>query len=389
MAAKDCRFVYLCLEKPVIVSTNLSALNSQRALFETTKTVSVAMERLATGSRINKAQDDVAGSAIADRMTSQVRGLNMAITNAEDALSLLSVAETMYVDQTSIVQRIRELAVQAANDSNSAKDREYMQLEVSALVAEMDKIANQTMFNNESIGGWKNFQLGTDAGQSIETHITTLSGHSGTTYGTATQDYAAGSTNLEIKGISTSGPFAFGDIILAGLYNPDTYFVQSVSAAQMHDDGTFTQTISLSAGLAESITAGNEIVSSIGTIDFSITDDPNTVENEQFTLGGRGSLYRIDLSNDASGALLGIDSALKTLASVRIGVGGLQNRLEHTISNLMGITEQTSAARSRIEDADFATESAVLAKMQVLRQTGTAMLAQANARPQLVLQLIK
>ena len=200
----------------MIVSTNLSALNSQRALFETTKTVSVAMERLATGSRINKAQDDVAGSAIADRMTSQVRGLNMAITNAEDALSLLSVAETMYVDQTSIVQRIRELVVQAANDSNSAKDREYMQLEVSALVAEMDKIANQTMFNNESIGGWKNFQLGTDAGQSIETHITTLSGHSGTTYGTATQDYAAGSTNLEIKGISTSGPFAFGDIIFGG-----------------------------------------------------------------------------------------------------------------------------------------------------------------------------
>ena len=90
---------------------------------------------------------------------------------------------------------------------------------------------------------------------------------------------------FEIKGISTSGPFAFGDIILAGLYNPDTYFVQSVSTAQMHADGTFTQTISLSAGLAESITAGNEIVSSIGTIDFSITDDPSTVENEQFTLG--------------------------------------------------------------------------------------------------------
>lgn len=373
----------------MIVSTNLSALSSQRTLFENTKAASISMERLATGSKINKAQDDVAGSAIADRMTSQVRGLNMAIRNAEDALSLLSVAETMYADQTSIVQRIRELAVQAANDSNSGKDREHMQSEISALVAEMDKIASQTMFNGESIGGWKNLQLGADAGQSIETHITTLSGHSGTTYGTATQDYAAGSTNLEIKGISTSGPFAFGDIILAGLYNPDTYFVQSVSTAQMHADGTFTQTISLSAGLAESITAGNEIVSSIGTIDFSITDDPSTVENEQFTLGGRGSLYRIDLSNDASGALLGIDSALKTLASVRVGVGALENRLNHTISNLIGLSEQTSAARSRIEDADFAMESAVLAKMQVLRQTGAAMLAQANARPKLVLQLIK
>ena len=373
----------------MIVNTNLSALNAQRMLFDNTKAASTAMDRLATGSKINKAQDDVAGSAIADRMTSQVRGLNMAVKNAEDALSMLSVAETMYEDQTDITQRIRELAVQAANDTTSAKDRDYLQSEVTALVAEVDRIASQTMFNGESIGGWKNYQLGSDAGQSIATHITTLSGHSGTTYGSATQDYAAGSTNLEIKGLSTSGPFAFGDVVMAGLYNPDTYFVQGVSAAQMHDDGTFTQTIALSSGLVQSITAGNEIVSSIGTIDFSITDDPTTAVNEQFTLGGRGSLYSIDLSSDAGGALQGIDSALETLASARVEVGAMQNRLNHTIANLMGVAEQTTAARSRIEDADFAAESAVLAKTQVLQQTGAAMLAQANARPQLVLELIK
>ena len=373
----------------MIVNTNLSALNTQRMLFDTTKTASTAMERLATGSKINKAQDDVAGSAIADRMTSQVRGLNMALKNVEDARSMLSVAETMYLDQTDIVQRLRELAVQASNDTNSAKDREYMQSEVVALVAEMDRIAGQTMFNGESIGGWKNIQLGSNAGQSIEMHVTTLSGHSGTTYGTATQDYAAGSTNLEIKGLSTSGPFAFGDILLAGLYNPDSYFVQGVSAAQMHDDGTFTQTVSLSSGLATSITAGYEIVSSVGTIDFSIADDPSTPDNEQFSLGGRGSLYSIDLSNDAAGALQGIDSALQSLASVRVSVGAMQNRLNHTIANLIGLAEQFTAARSRIEDADFATESAVLAKTQVLQQTGAAMLAQANAAPQLVLELIK
>ena len=373
----------------MIVNTNPSSLSAQRMLFENTKAASTAMERLATGSKINAAQDDVAGFAIADRMTSQVRGLSMAVKNAEDALSMLSVAETMYIDQTDIVQRLRELAVQAANDTTSAKDREYLQSEVTALVAEMDRVANQTMFNGESIGGWKNLQLGADTGQSIATHITTLSGHSGTTYGSATQDYAAGSTNLEIKSLSTADPFAFGDIVLAGLYNPDTYFVQGVSAAQMHDDGTFTQTISLSSGLAQSITAGSEIVSSIGTIDFSVTDDPNTLQNEQFTLGGRGSLYRIDLSNDAGGALRGIDSALGTLASTRVSVGAMQNRLTHTISNLMGLTEQTTAARSRIEDADFAAESAALAKTQMLQQTGAAMLAQANARPQLVLELIK
>ena len=151
----------------MIVNTNPSSLSAQRMLFENTKAASTAMERLATGSKINAAQDDVAGSAIADRMTSQVRGLSMAVKNAEDALSMLSVAETMYIDQTDIVQRLRELAVQAANDTTSAKDREYLQSEVTALVAEMDRIANQTMFNGESIGGWKNLQLGADTGHRV------------------------------------------------------------------------------------------------------------------------------------------------------------------------------------------------------------------------------
>jgi flagellin len=140
----------------MIVNTNPSSLSAQRMLFENTKAASTAMERLTTGSKVNAAQDDVAGSAIADRMTSQVRGLSMGVKNAEDALSMLSVAETMYIDQTDIVQRLRELAVQAANDTTSAKDLEYLQSEVTALVAEMDRIANQTMFNGESIGGWKN-----------------------------------------------------------------------------------------------------------------------------------------------------------------------------------------------------------------------------------------
>lgn len=374
----------------MIVNTNLSSLSAQRDLHKSTQAASTAMERLATGSKINKAQDDVAGSAIADRMTAQVRGLNMAVKNANDALSMLSVAETMYIDQTDIVQRIRELAVQAASDTNSAKDRKYLQSEASALVAEMNRIASNTEFNGQAVGGWKNFQIGSAAGQSVATHVTTLNAHSGTTYGTATQDYAAGSTSLEIKGISTSGPFAFGDVVIAGLYNPDSYFVQGVSAAQMHDDGTFTQTISLSgAGIVKAITSGNEVVSSIGTIDFSVADDPNTAVNEQFVLGGRGSLYRIDLANNASGALQGIDSALNTLASTRAEVGALQNRLNYTISNLMSISEQTAEAKSRIDDADFAKESAVLAKTQVLQKTGAAMLAQANARQQLVLQLIK
>ncbi|MDG1124658.1 MAG: flagellin [Pseudomonadales bacterium] len=374
----------------MIVNTNLSALNAQRMLFENTKAASTVMERLATGSKINKAQDDVAGSAIADRMTTQVRGLNMAVKNANDALSLLDTADAIFIDQTNLTQRIRELALQAANNTNSIKDREYLQSEVTSLVAEMDRVPTQTTFNDAPVGGSKKFQIGADAGQSITTYISTHSGHSGTTYGQSTQDYSAGSTNIEVKGLSTSGPFAFGDMVIAGLPESGAYFVQGVSSALMHDDGTFTQTISLAGtGLNKSISADMEFVTAIGTIDLTLVDDPGTPQNEQFTLGGRGSLKRIDLVNNASGALSGIDSALQSLSNSRATVGASKNRINYLISNLMNISEQTTAARSRIEDADFATESAAFAKTQVLQQTATAMLAQANARPQLVLQLVK
>jgi len=359
-------------------------------LFENTKAATTAMERLATGSKINKAQDDVAGSAIADRMTTQVRGLNMAVKNANDALSLLDTADAIFIDQTNLTQRIRELALQAANDTNSIKDREYLQSEVTSLVAEMDRVPTQTTFNDAPVGGSKKFQIGADAGQSITTYISTHSGHSGTTYGQSTQDYSAGSTSIEVKGLSTSGPFAFGDMVIAGLPESGAYFVQGVSSALMHDDGTFTQTISLAGtGLNKSISADMEFVTAIGTIDLTVVDDPSTAQNEQFTLGGRGSLKRIDLVNNASGALSGIDSALQSLSNSRATVGASKNRINYTISNLMNISEQTTIARSRIEDADFSTESAALAKTQVLQQTATAMLAQANASPRLVLQLVK
>jgi len=374
----------------VIVNTNLSALNAQRTLFENTKAASTVLERLATGSKINKAQDDVAGSAIADRMTAQVRGLNMAVKNANDALSLLDTADAIFIDQTNLTQRIRELALQAANNTNSIKDREYLQSEVTSLVAEMDRVPTQTTFNDAPVGGSKKFQIGADAGQSITTYISTHSGHSGTTYGQSTQDYSAGSTIIEVKGLSTSGPFAFGDMVIAGLPESGAYFVQGVSSALMHDDGTFTQTISLAGtGLNKSISADMEFVTAIGTIDLTLVDDPSTTQNEQFTLGGRGSLKRIDLVNNASGALSGIDSALQSLSNSRATVGASKNRINYIISNLMNISEQTTISRSRIEDADFATESAALAKTQVLQQTATAMLAQANASPRLVLQLVK
>ena len=363
----------------LVVNTNIGSLNAQRSLASSSNELATAMERLSSGKKINSAADDAAGFAIAERMTAQVRGLNMAVKNASDAISLLDTTQ-------GIVQRIRELAIQAANDTNSTEDRQFLQNEVNALVAEAHRISEDTTFNDEAVGGWKNFQVGVDANQSIETYIGTHGHHTGAAAAQLTQAVSAGETTLELKSLSTGHAFARGDIIFAGLENTNSgefRTIESVGEASFNDDGTFTQTINLfeiEGGVVSDLDANFHFVMAIATFDF---------ENQVATEGGRGSLRSIDLVNDAAGALVGIDSAIRTIVGSGASVGALQNRLEYTVSNLMNVSEFTTAARSRIEDADFAAESARLAKAQVLQQTGTAMLAQANSSSQLVLSLIR
>jgi len=252
------------------------------------------MERLSSGKKINSAADDAAGFAIAERMTAQVRGLNMATKNANDGLAMLSTIENATNDVTDMLQRIRELAVQAANDTNSSIDREYLQLEVDSLLSEINRVSEQTVYNNLAVlDGSRSglLQVGTDNGQTISFSI----------------------------------------------------------------DSVDTQTLGLT------------------TVDA----DDNAVNISVLSAA------------DAATSLTKISSSIEQVAQDRAGYGALSNRLEYTVSNLMNVAEFTTAARSRIEDADFAAESARLAKAQVLQQTGTAMLAQANASSQLAVQLIR
>ena len=269
----------------IVVNTNIGSLNAQRSLAESSRELSTAMERLSSGKKINSAADDAAGFAIAERMTAQVRGLNMATKNANDGLAMLATIENATNDVTDMLQRIRELAVQAANDTNGAQDRTYLQTEVDSLVAEINRVSTDTVYNDS--------------------------------------------------------------VVLDG---------------------------NLSGSLQVGTASGQ-------TIDFAITSIDTT------TLG----VDALDLSDatNAATALTAIDSAIETVAGNRAGYGALSNRLEYTVSNLMNVAEFTTAARSRIEDADFAAESARLAKAQVLQQTGTAMLAQANASSQLAIQLLR
>ena len=305
----------------LFINTNVASLGAQRSLATSGAELKTAMERLSSGKKINSAADDAAGFAIAERMTAQIRGLNMATKNANDGLSMLGVIENATNDVTDMLHRMRELAIQATNDTNSNEDRAFLQLEVAQLKLEINRVATDTQYNGQEVlaGGFtsKSIQVGTEAGQTI---------------------------TFSINGIKT-----------------DAIGTAEVKATQADVDAGAKK-----AGTNDAAAVGDVIVAEADVLD-------------------------IDISN-ASGAQAGlqvITDAIEQVAGDRATYGALQNRLEYTVSNLMNVAEFTTAARSRIEDADFAAESARLAKAQVLQQTGTAMLAQANASSQLALSLIR
>jgi flagellin len=281
------------------------------------------MERLSSGKKINSAADDAAGFAIAERMTAQIRGLNMATKNATDGLSMIATVENATNDVTDMLHRIRELAVQAANDTNSSTDRGYLQKEVDSLLNEINRVASQTVYNGAEVldgsrSGASNaqqIQVGTDSGQSISFEV----------------------------------------------------------------DAVDTDTLGLSL---DSFTARN------GATPAAIDDMSGETAATSATLA-TGQKISVLTAADASIALGKVTAAIELVAGGRAELGAVSNRLEYTVSNLMNVAEYTTAARSRIEDADFAAESARLAKAQVLQQTGTAMLAQANASQQLALSLFR
>ena len=316
----------------LVVNTNVASMNAQRSLMASSKDLQNAMERLSTGKKINSAADDAAGFAIAESMTAQVRGLSMSAKNANDALGLLKVVENATNDVTDMLQRIRELAVQAQSGTNSQGDIDNLQLEANALIDEINRVSEDTTYNGKAyIGGDSgaiDIQVGYNDGDVIE--ITT---------------YNIGAANL---GVDVGGT----DF---KLYEA----ARNYTAAEVAEDAN------------DNITAETQIrpaqyldISKTATVDNAgVVTDP--------------------------GALQMISGAIDQVASYKAEWGAGQNRLQYTVSNLMNVVEFTTAARSRIQDADFAVEAAKLAKAQVLQQTGTAMLAQANAAPQLALQLLK
>jgi len=382
------------------INTNVASLNAQRNLNRSQGLMNTALERLSTGLRINSAKDDAAGLAISERFTTQIRGLNQAVRNASDGISLAQTTESALGELTNNLQRIRELAVQSVNATNSASDRAALNAEVTERVAEIDRIAKQTNFNGVKVldgsFGTATFQVGANVGETISVALTTdvtagalgtvntgigagfdMSTATGTNAVVVTVDDAAGAVlgtatvadgaTLqeaidEINGANISGVTAFAD-------GGQIRFLSDVGVINISDNGG-------GAGVAAN------------TLGFSTTGDVDTAvetAGATTTLAGLG----VDTVDNANFAVARIDSALTAVNGLRGNLGAIQNRFESTIVNLQTVSENLSASRGRIQDADFAAETAALTKAQILQQAGVAVLSQANAQPQLALSLLQ
>jgi len=304
---------------PQTINTNLVSLNAQRNLSTSQASLATSMQRLSSGLRVNSAKDDAAGLAIAERMHAQVRGMNVAMRNANDGISLAQVGEGALGKVSDIFQRMRELAVQSANGTNSAADRVSLNQEYVQLAQEATRTLGGTQFNGQNI-------LAT----------------------TNVSEFQIGSNNTT---------------------NLDRITVTS-----------FDWTSTSNAGITDVL----------GTVVLSGTDTGSyDSANSTYTAGTDAPTNLITDTATAQAAIANIDNALNSINSQRATFGAIQNRFENVVANLMVASENQSAARSRIMDADYAAETANMSRAQILQQAGNAMVAQANQLPQQVLSLLK
>jgi flagellin len=471
------------------INTNIASLTAQNNVDKTQNQLTTAITRLSSGLRINSAADDAAGLAISDRMTAQINGLNQAAQNANDGISLAQTADGALSSVSDDLQRMRELAVESANATNSPSDRAALQQEVSQLETEIDRVATQTQFNGINLldGSFtgQQFQVGANAGQTVTIasiasarssalgvyqgfNLTsqsigtannapqplsiTVGGGAAISLGSVAVDAkaqaaaitsgnipglvatanattvpagtstaaasAAGTATFTVNGIAISIAGATGAGALSsnranavaainaqsaatGVVASDTGSGISLTAADgrnvslAYAAGSFTGSAAADFGLpAAAITGGSLNLSysaPIGTSGSVVFAQAGGL-NSTTAIGGTGTaVSAIDVSTVAgsNAALTALDAALQTIDTTRAQIGAVQNRFSQTITNVQTGSQNMTASRSRIQDADFAAETANLSRAQVLQQAGTAMVAQANQMPQQILQLLK
>ncbi|WIO73452.1 flagellin [Porticoccaceae bacterium LTM1] len=387
---------------PQVINTNIASLNTQRHLNSSQSSQMTSLERLSSGLRINSAKDDAAGLAISERMTSQVRGLNQATRNANDGISLAQTAEGALGEIGNNLQRIRELAVQSRNATNSATDRAALNTEAQALKSEVDRIANTTSFNGVKLldGSFANqdFQVGANVGDTIsvsgiadanadqlgsytvvEQTGTVTAGDNSATH-TFDLTVAGSTTSISITNDASADADEAGAALVAAI-NAET---SNTGITAAYDTATDALTVTSVSGEAFTLT---ETTSPAPTTDVLAADITATTADTQTRTGF--SALDITTATGADEAILQMDAALKSVNTARAELGAVQSRFDSVIANNQTTSENLAAARSRIQDTDFAAESASLSRAQVLQQAGTAMLGQANQLPQNVLGLLR
>ena len=419
-----------------VINTNTGSLYAQQSLTTNARGLAAVMQQLSTGKRINNAVDDVAGLAISTRLTSQIRGLNQAVRNANDGISLIQTAEGSTEQITNMLQRMRELAVQASNDTNNDKDRGFLNGEFQQLRSELDRIGQNTQWNGANIldgtggnghDGTFSFQVGANSRQTISITLPNLqtgiadpvTGAGGSSAMTATTTAAtmsfatvdttiaaAGHSANEYLGVTFEASIAGKKVqyqvsqanvdAVTGA-NGTTIQPLSVTIAQgieakmksalgagwTFDDGTTATGNATSAATAGTLVATAPASEPLVVADTTIS----VMQGDLSAIGGADT--DITSALNASKGLQAIDSALQTVSDKRATMGAIISRLQFAADNLSNVSAKATESRSRIEDTDYSTATTELAKRNIIQQAAQAMLAQANQAPQMVLQLLK
>ncbi|MCM8710963.1 flagellin [Clostridium sp. SYSU_GA19001] len=400
----------------MIINHNLNALNAHRNMTGNTAAAGKSMEKLSSGLRINKAGDDAAGLAISEKMRGQIRGLDQAARNAQDGISMIQTAEGALNETHSILQRMRELAVQASNDTSTLDDRREIQKEMNQLTDEIDRIGNNTQFNTKNLIDGTNastalkVHIGANAGQNMDVTIADMrSSAIGSTAGSGQTSSASIATDFSgaldsvLHLADAQTPQNQMDITLDQDYENAGAVVDAINN-QIQGNAIFKDKIEAKLLDGNKITLVNKTSEQIttsnggGTVDVAdslkitvgaINNSLTSVNSLKVTSPETASTGGVLTQGGANSAITVIDDAIKMVSAERSKLGAYANRLEHTINNLGTSSENLTAAESRIRDVDMAKEMMAFSKNNILSQAAQAMISQANQQPQGVLQLLR
>ncbi|ABX32500.1 flagellin domain protein [Petrotoga mobilis SJ95] len=386
------------------INHNISALNAWRSMDQVNQSMGKTLEKLSSGLRINRAGDDAAGLAISEKMRGQIKGLDTAVKNAQDSISLIQTAEGALTETHSILQRMRELSVQAASDTNTNVDRNQIQLELDQLREEIDRISRTTEFNTmklldgkiESFRGSEDIKVVTGGNINVEAGLISGSTAVEGTYvvevgqlsGTETTALDVKITQITAGGqTSTIVTLGAGAATIGGIsfkWESSTFAISDFGGSLPKNEIVDSAVVRVEAAN----TAANQLVLQIGANEgHNIVLGIDDMSSKALGLT-EDSLKATD-QDSAERSIMVVDAAIHKVSTARASLGAVQNRLEHTISNLGVASENLTAAESRIRDADMAKEMMDFTKQQILLQASNAMLAQANTIPQNVLQLLR